>query len=120
MKVMKASHAEEIPGVIHCYSYSKELAREFVKMGYYIGVGGVVTFKNAKKLKETVAEISLDHILLETDCPYMAPEPHRGTRNDSSNLVYVVAEIARIKGIEEEEVICVTNENARRLFLSKK
>lgn len=120
MKIMKASHAEEIPGVIHCYSYSKELAREFIKMGYYIGVGGVVTFKNAKKLKETVAEISLDHILLETDCPYMAPEPHRGTRNDSSNLVYVVAEIARIKSIEEEEVICVTNENARRLFLSKK
>ena len=84
MEVMKSVHAEEIPGVIHCYSYSKEMAQEFIKMGYYIGVGGVVTFKNAKKLKETVQEIPLDRILLETDCPYMAPEPHRGERNDSS------------------------------------
>lgn len=116
MKIMQASNAKEIPGVIHCYSYSKELAREFVKMGYYIGVGGVVTFKNAKKLKETVEDIPLDRILLETDCPYMAPEPHRGSRNDSTLLPFVVAEIARIKGISEQEVIETTNENARQLF----
>ena len=87
MEVMKSVHAEEIPGVIHCYSYSKEMAQEFIKMGYYIGVGGVVTFKNAKKLKETVQEIPLERILLETDCPYMAPEPHRGERNDSSYIL---------------------------------
>ena len=86
MRIMKEIHAEEIPGVIHCYSYSPEMAKEFVKMGYYIGVGGVVTFKNAKKLVQTVQEIPIEQILLETDCPYMAPEPHRGTRNSSLNL----------------------------------
>ena len=116
IKVMRDLHAEEIPGVIHCYSYSRELAREFVKMGYYIGVGGVVTFKNARKLKETVEDIPLERILLETDCPYMAPEPHRGTRNDSTLLPFVVAEIAKIKGIREQEVVEVTNRNARELF----
>ena len=73
-------------------------------MGYCIGVGGVVTFKNAKKLRQTVEQISLEHILLETDCPYMAPEPHRGTRNDSSNLSYVAARIAEIKGVSVQEV----------------
>ncbi len=75
-----------------------------MKMGYCIGVGGVVTFKNAKKLRQTVEQISLEHILLETDCPYMAPEPHRGTRNDSSNLSYVAARIAEIKGVSVQEV----------------
>ena len=116
MEVMKAVHAEEIPGVIHCYSYSKEMAQEFIKMGYYIGVGGVVTFKNAKKLKETVEAIPLERILLETDCPYMAPEPHRGMRNDSSNIPFVIAKIAELKGITAEEVERVTEENAVRLF----
>ena len=116
MEVMKSVHAEEIPGVIHCYSYSKEMAAEFVKMGYYIGVGGVVTFKNAKKLKETVEAIPLERILLETDCPYMAPEPYRGSRNDSSNIPYVIAKIAELKGITKEEVERVTEENARKLF----
>ena len=116
MEVMKAVHAEEIPGVIHCYSYSREMAQEFIKMGYYIGVGGVVTFKNAKKLKETVEAIPLERILLETDCPYMAPEPHRGMRNDSSNIPFVIAKIAELKGITAEEVERVTEENAVRLF----
>lgn len=103
-------------GVIHCYSYSPELAREFVKLGYYIGVGGVVTFKNAKKLKETVQQIPLERILLETDCPYMAPEPYRGKRNDSSYLPYVVDMIAELKAITPEEVERVTWENAMKLF----
>ena len=116
MQVMKEHHAEEIPGVIHCYSYSKEMALEFIKMGYYIGVGGVVTFKNAKKLKETVEAIPLERILLETDCPYMAPEPYRGKRNSSLYLPYVIEEIARIKGISPEEVERVTEANARKLF----
>lgn len=116
MEVMKQQNASEIPGVIHCYSYSKEMALEFIKMGYYIGVGGVVTFKNAKKLKETVAEIPLERILLETDCPYMAPEPHRGERNDSSYLPFVVQKIAELKGVTPEQVERVTEQNARALF----
>ncbi|MBO5524827.1 MAG: TatD family hydrolase [Roseburia sp.] len=116
MEVMRQAHAKEIPGVIHCYSYSKELAQEFVKMGYYIGVGGVVTFKNAKKLKETVEALPLERILLETDCPYMAPEPHRGERNDSSYIPFVVAKIAELKGATPEEVERITEENARKLF----
>ena len=116
MQVMKEHHAEDIPGVIHCYSYSKEMAMEFVKMGYYIGVGGVVTFKNAKKLKEAVEVLPLEKILLETDCPYMAPEPYRGKRNSSLYLPYVIEEIARIKGVSAEEVERVTEENARKLF----
>lgn len=116
VKLMKDINAREIPGVIHCYSYSAEMAQEFVKMGYYIGVGGVVTFKNAKKLKETVEQIPLSSILLETDCPYMAPEPHRGTRNDSTNIPYVVAQIAERKGVSEEEVMDVTWQNAMNLF----
>lgn len=116
MAVMRQANAEKIPGVIHCYSYSKELAQEFVKMGYYIGVGGVVTFKNAKKLKETVEALPLERILLETDCPYMAPEPHRGERNDSSYLPLVAAKIAELKGVAIEEVERITEENARKLF----
>lgn len=116
VRVMKRAHAEEIPGVIHCYSYSAELAKEFVKMGYYIGVGGVVTFKNAKKLKETVEQIPLSKILIETDAPYMAPEPFRGKRNHSGLLEYVVKKIANLKGVSEEEVEEATEKNARDLF----
>ena len=115
MDIMK-EHAQGIPGVIHCYSYSKELARDYVKMGYYIGVGGVVTFKNAKKLKETVEEISLEHIVIETDCPYLAPEPYRGKRNSSLYLPYIIEEIARLKGISPEEVEEVTFRNALNLY----
>ena len=118
MRVMKEVKAEEIPGVIHCYSYSVEMAKEFIKMGYYIGIGGVVTFKNAKKLKEVAAEIPLERILLETDCPYMAPEPHRGERNSSLYLPYVVEKLAEIRNISKEEIISTTNQNARKLFLS--
>lgn len=116
LKLMKGIHAEQIPGVIHCFSYSPELADEYIKMGYYIGIGGVVTFKNSKKLKETVTRIPLERILLETDCPYLSPEPNRGRRNSSLNLPYVAKEIASLKGITEEEVIRATNENARKLF----
>lgn len=94
----------DVTGIIHCYSYSKESAKEFLALGYYIGIGGVVTFKNAKKLKEAVAYIPMDHIVLETDCPYMAPEPNRGTRNSSLNIPYIINEIANIKGISKEEV----------------
>ncbi len=115
-RLMKEYHAEEVGGVIHCYSYSKELAEEFVKLGYYIGIGGVVTFKNARKLVETVEAIPLERLLLETDCPYMAPEPYRGKRNSSLYLPYVAEKIAQIKGVSIEEVERVTEANARRLF----
>ena len=116
MTIMREAYADGIEGVIHCYSYSPEMAQEFVRMGYYIGVGGVVTFKNAKKLVRTVEEIPLTRILLETDCPYMAPEPHRGTRNDSRNIPYVIAKIAEIKSVAPEAVEETTRENAFRLF----
>ena len=113
---MCREHAEQIGGVIHCYSYTKESAREFLELGFYIGVGGVVTFKNARKLVETVEILPMERILLETDCPYMAPEPNRGKRNDSSNLSFVAEKIAQIKGVTAQEVIDQTNRNARRLF----
>ena len=103
-------------GIIHCFSYSKEIAAEYLKMGLYLGIGGVLTFKNAKKLKEVAAIAPLSQIVLETDCPYMAPEPNRGRRNSSLNLPYVAEALAQIKGITAEEVIAVTEENAKRLL----
>lgn len=116
LKLVRGIHGEQIPGVVHCFSYSPELAEEYIKMGYYIGIGGVITFKNARKLKETAASIPLGRILLETDCPYLSPEPERGKRNSSLNLSYVAQEIARLRGISYEEVVDATRENARRLF----
>lgn len=115
LEIMK-SHAQGIPGVIHCFSYSKEMAREYVNMGYYIGVGGVVTFKNAKKLKEAVEEVPIERIVIETDCPYLAPEPYRGKRNMSVYLKYVIEEIARIKGMTPDEVEQITYHNAMDLY----
>ena len=115
MEMMK-EYAAGIPGVIHCFSYSPEMAKEYVKMGYYIGVGGVVTFKNARKLKETVEQIPLERILLETDCPYLAPVPFRGKRNSSQYLKYVAETISELKGVPVETVIEVTEQNARFLY----
>lgn len=103
-------------GVIHCYSYSREMALEYVDMGYYIGIGGVLTFKNAKKLVETVESIPLDKLLLETDCPYLSPEPYRGKRNDSTKLDFVVKQISKIKGVNEEDIIRITCENAFKMY----
>ena len=116
LDVMRAEAPVKKRGVIHCFSYTKETAREFLDMGYLIGVGGVVTFKNAKKLRECVEYLPMEAILLETDCPYLAPEPYRGKRNCSLYLPYVAAEIARMKGLSAEEVIEVTERNAKRLF----
>ena len=113
---MKENHAEKVGGVVHCYSYSVELAREFVKMGFYIGIGGVLTFKNARKLVEVAREIPLERLLLETDCPYLAPVPYRGKRNCSLYLPHVVAKLAELKGITEEEVIRVTEHNAETMY----
>lgn len=116
LDIMKANHAQETGGVVHCYSYTKEMAREYLNMDYYFGIGGVITFKNAKKLKEAVDYIPLEKILLETDSPYLAPEPNRGKRNSSLNIPYIAQEIAQLKGVTYEEVVQVTEENARRLF----
>ncbi|SDA70543.1 TatD DNase family protein [Butyrivibrio sp. INlla18] len=116
LEVMKENHAEEIGGVVHCFSYSKEIAKICVDMGFYIGIGGVVTFKNGKKMKEVVEQTPMDKILLETDCPYLAPEPNRGRRNSSLNLPLVVDAIAAIKGISAEEVIRITEDNAKRMY----
>lgn len=114
--IMKEEHSASIGGVIHCYSYSKELARSFLEMGFYFGIGGVLTFKNGKKLKEAVSYLPMESILLETDCPYLAPVPFRGKRNSSLYLPQVVEEIASIKGIDAEEVERITTENAYKLF----
>ncbi|MBR1817155.1 MAG: TatD family hydrolase [Lachnospiraceae bacterium] len=114
--IMKREKSEDIGGVIHCYSYSKEIAKIFLDMGFYIGVGGVLTFKNSKKLKETVAYAPLERIVLETDSPYLAPEPYRGKRNSSLNIPYVAEELANIKGVSVEEVYEVTWNNALKLY----
>ena len=116
LDMMKALHAEKIGGVIHCFSYTKEMAREYLNMGFYLGIGGVVTFKNAKKLKEVVEYMPMEQMVLETDCPYLSPVPNRGKRNSSLNLPYVVEEVARIKGISEDEVIEITNRNAKTMY----
>lgn len=118
LQIMK-EYGPSKKGVIHCFSGSLETAEEYVKMGYYIGVGGVVTFKNGKKLKEVVANIPLERILLETDCPYLAPTPHRGERNSSLYLPYVVEEICNLTGKSLEEVIKTTENNAFTLFQIK-
>lgn len=116
LDMMRAAHAEELNGVIHCFSYTKETAREYLDMDYYFGIGGVVTFNNAKKLKEAVEYIPIDKILLETDSPYLAPVPYRGKRNSSLNLSFVAKEIAQIKGIDYDEVVAITEKNAKKLF----
>ena len=109
-------HGYENSGIIHCFGYPVEMAERFVKLGMYVGVGGVVTFKNARKLKEVVERIPIERIVLETDCPYMAPVPKRGTRNDPRNLPYVVEEIAALRQMDPAEVIRITTENAKRVY----
>lgn len=116
IEIMKSHKAHELGGVLHCFSYTKETAKIIVDMGFFIGVGGVLTFKNGRKLKETVEYLPMECIVLETDCPYLAPEPNRGKRNTSLNLPYVAAELARIKGISQEEVERITWENALKLY----
>ena len=108
--------ADKVPGVFHCFSGSYEMAKELVKRGWYIGFTGVVTFKNARKAVEVAEKIPLDRILIETDCPYMAPEPFRGRRNDPSLVPFVAKKIAELRGISAEAAAAATAENARRLF----
>ncbi|WP_207182833.1 TatD family hydrolase [Anaerocellum diazotrophicum] len=106
----------KIPVLIHCYSGSVEMSRILKKYGIYISVGGVVTFQNAKKLVEVVKEYPLELLMLETDSPYLTPHPHRGKRNDSTYLKYVITKIAEIKGVSEDEIIEKTTKNAMNVF----
>lgn len=116
INILKEEHVEEIGGIIHCYSYSKESVRDYLKLGLYVGVGGVLTFKNGRKLREAVEEIPLERIVLETDAPYLAPDPYRGKRNNSAYLKYVVDKIAEIKETSTEEVIRITNQNTYDVY----
>lgn len=113
---MRGCDAGSIGGVVHCYSYTKETARDFLDMDFFFGIGGVLTFKNSRKLREAVEYIPMENIVLETDSPYLTPEPYRGKRNNSANIRYVAEELARIKGISEEQVYDITWDNAHRLY----
>ena len=106
----------EARGVFHCFSGSAEMALWLAERGWYIGFTGVVTFKNARRALEAVQALPMERILIETDCPYMAPEPHRGRRNDSRYVPLVAAKIAQLKGLSPEEAGRITTENAKRLF----
>ncbi len=103
-------------GVVHCYSGSAEMAKEVLSLGMYIGFTGVVTFKNARRALEAAAVVPLDRLLVETDCPYMAPEPFRGKRCDSTLLPHTIGRLAAVKGVSPQELADITNQNARRLF----
>lgn len=116
MDIMKEAVKAGNTGVIHCYSYSVPMAKEYVDMGFFIGIGGVLTFKNARVIKEVAAEIPLSSIVLETDSPYLAPVPHRGKRNNSLYLKEVVKQLAEIKQVSEETVEKITLANAKKLY----
>lgn len=114
--IKESNLPKERAGVIHCYSGSVEMAKQYIEMGFYIGVGGVLTFKNAKKTVDVVEAIPLNKILIETDSPYLAPVPNRGQRNNSQNLKFIAEKIASIKQIDPLKVAKVTMENGKNLF----
>lgn len=116
LDIIRQEGGADLDMVIHCFSYGVEMARAYLDMGHYLGIGGVLTFKNAKKLKEVAAYVPADRILLETDCPYLAPEPFRGKRNDSAKLKFVVQELARIKEVELERIVEITWNNAKKFY----
>jgi TatD DNase family protein len=116
LQILKEENAAEVGGIMHCFTGSVEVAKQCIDMNFFISLGGPVTFKNAKKPKEVAAQIPLEHLLIETDCPYLTPHPFRGKRNEPSYVKYVAEAIAEIKGISFEEVAKVTTENAKKLF----
>lgn len=116
LDIIKSERPNGKNGVVHCFSYSKEIAKEYLAMGFYLGIGGVITFQNAKKLKEVVEYMPISQLLLETDCPYLAPVPYRGQRNFSGYLSYIIEEIAYIKNISPEKVIELTEQNAKEFY----
>lgn len=103
-------------GVLHCFSGSKEMAREIIKLGMYIGLNGVATFKNARKSLEVVREIPIDRLVLETDCPYLCPEPYRGRRNDSSYIPFIAEKIGDVLNLPPQEILNITAANAKKLY----
>lgn len=119
-RMMKEAGADRTGAIIHCFGYGVEQARQYLNMGFYLGIGGVITFTNGRKLKEVVAFAPLEQLVLETDCPYLAPVPFRGKRNSSLYLPYIAKEIARIKNVDYETVIRVTRENAERFYFSRR
>lgn len=116
MEILKEENASEVGGIMHCFSGSPEIAKECLDMNFYISLGGPVTFKNAKKPKEVAAAVPMEKLLIETDCPYLAPHPNRGKRNEPAYVKLVAQQIAEIKGIDLEEVAERTAANARKLF----
>jgi len=116
VEILKEEHAEDVGGIMHCFSGSPEVARECLGMNFYISLGGPVTFKNAKKPKEVAIEVPLDKLLIETDCPYLAPHPYRGKRNEPAYVKLVAEQIAELKGLTLEEVAAATTQNAKKLF----
>lgn len=119
LRILKEENAQEVGGIMHCFGGSVETAYESIAMNFMISLGGPVTFKNAKKPKEVAAAIPLEHLLIETDAPYLAPHPYRGKRNEPSYVPLVAEEIARLKGISVEEVAAATTENAIKFFKLK-
>ncbi|AUS95151.1 hydrolase TatD [Clostridium thermosuccinogenes] len=116
LAIIKAEGASEVGGVFHCYTGSVEMAKEVLKNNFYIALGGAVTFKNARKLLDVAKFVPEDRLLIETDCPYMTPEPYRGKRNDSGYVRLVAEKIAELRGVTFEEIAQITAQNARRLF----
>lgn len=116
LDIIRAEHAADMGGVLHCFSYGVDIAREYLNMGFYLGIGGVITFKNAKKLKEVVEYMPIEQLVLETDCPYLSPVPNRGKRNSSLNLPYIIEAVSEIKQISPDEVIAITNKNAKTMY----
>lgn len=116
MDILKSETARDVGGIVHCFSGSREMAREVLNLGMYIGIGGTVTFKNARKVKEVAEYVPIESIVIETDAPYLAPVPFRGKRNSSDLLKYVVDELAEIKGISREEVEEITCKNAKQVY----
>ena len=116
LEILKAEQDGQLTGVLHSFSGSVELMEEYVKLGFYISLPGTVTFKNAKKVKEVAEAVPLDRLLVETDAPYQTPSPFRGKRNDPSKVRFIIQEIARLRGMDPEEIGQITDENARRIY----
>lgn len=116
LDILRACEVTKIGGIMHCFSESAQTLEIILKMGMYISLGGVVTYKNARKTVEVAAAVPIDRLLLETDCPYLTPEPHRGKRNDSLLMRHTAEKIAQIRGISFEELERQTTENAKRFF----
>lgn len=114
--IIKEAQDGSLRGVLHCFSGSVEVAMEYIKLGFYISIGGTVTFKNARVVKEVAEAVPLDKLLIETDCPYLTPEPYRGKRNEPMFVKYVAQKIAEIKDINFEELAKATNKNTKELF----